>query len=1569
MKKFLSAILAVLMTVTVFSFTASVSAQDSNVVFKFNFGEKFSEIVDKKTSATCTKNDESQGEKALKVVPNINCTDTKTVNLDCWSLNYTAKQLSEANYVTVRYKYTAPAGVKNAGKFGIAIAASGGALPKFSNFESQLPTVQNNWAYALFDLAPIKDIISTEEGKKMTQMHIKPYGGTELSQLSHDEIFYISEIAFLKEKPEINNPGDGTATAPTAKPDAPATQTPAAPSTGAPAVDASGVVFSFNYSDKNNGIVDHHDDAAVLTKGDESQGEKALKVVPNPEATSTKVLPLECYSLTYTPEQLEKANYVTVRYKYTAPAGVKNAQNMTIGIAATGGAVSKYSSFTAVNETVQNNWAYALFDITSLKDTIVKEDGKKFQQLHINPFGGAQLASLSRDEIFYISEIAFHATKPAVSNPGDGTATAPTTPATPSAPAEDIPEVVFSFNYSDKNNGIVNHKDTATVTKGDESQGEKALKVVPNNDATGDKNVHLDCYSLAYPGTDLAKVKFVSVRYKYVAPEGVQSGESMKINLLTNGKALTGSVSASSPIVTNQWAEAIFDVSKVPIVANPDGTFKQFHLTPFEGATIGSFHEGEVMYISDIKFLSKNPDKNATYEVSFVRGNPDADGVTPDPTRVKDGEEYTLPESPFTLRGGEFTGWKSSYDNKVYPAGTKIKAVDTAVIYTAQFVITEDLSDDSKSLVFSSFANGIVDHKDYAYVENTTFDGKDVVKLTLNKNYEKQSTGIHLDGWSYGSAGIDLAKYKYLVISYYFEGKLPKPAPFKANYMKGKILTKAYGNQSYETIVSDRWAYAIIDLSNVESVFVEGLDNYNLTQMHISVYDGLSLADLTGDEVMYISQLTFFKEKPDIIEHHAYMKGYEGGLFKPQGNMTRAEACTIVARLAAGSDDLVPTDKTTAFTDVPATAWYHKYVAYVESLGYLKSYSGAFLPDQAITRAEFVELVYNMGLLKDAGKNGVFTDVAADHPRAAVIAAAGKAGLVNGYDNGDGTFCFKPDNTITRAEVVKVVNNAYGRSITYEQLSRDVRYSFFDVPDDFWAYADICEATLDHVKTGDGWAYAITPPASLIAGNREIDFAAGEAYLKEVDKLAEEKKQAILNSKTEVTVTGTSYYVDATNGNDDNDGKTPETAWKTVDRVNKATLKRGDGVFFKRGDIYRTRMQTKGGVTYSAYGEGEKPRFYGSPENGADASKWTLMEGTTNIWVYATEMVDVGAIILDGKEAALKEIPDLIGGEHYVRKKKDVVFDIKTELNEDLEFYCAIKSKNMGTDKGKIYFRCDKGNPGTIYKDIEFNTKNNVIGVGGEDITFDNICVMYGGSHGIGSGTTKNLTVQNCTFGWIGGAIQHYNDNGTVTRFGNGVEIYGGCDGYVIDNCYVYQCYDAGITHQYGNGTNNNSMYNITYSNNLIEDCIYSIEYFNGDAVGGTAIRDGKNYKVIGNILRRAGYGFGNQRPDGNASSHLKGWTSRNEYEKGSYIIENNIFDRGMWSLVQTQATYDAWCPLYDNNTFIQWIDGPIGFNRGGVKMNFDSLADITLKLDLGDKNAKVYWLPASYKHQGFLSR
>lgn len=89
------------------------------------------------------------------------------------------------------------------------------------------------------------------------------------------------------------------------------------------------------------------------------------------------------------------------------------------------------------------------------------------------------------------------------------------------------------------------------------------------------------------------------------------------------------------------------------------------------------------------------------------------------------------------------------------------------------------------------------------------------------------------------------------------------------------------------------------------------------------------------------------------------------------------------------------------------------------------------------------------------------------------------------------------------------------------------------------------------------------------------------------------QKRAILNSPTSVVVKGVRYYV-STNGNDSNNGLTPETAWATLAKVNAAnddgTLHAGDGVFFQRGGLWRGGLRCAFGVTYSAYGTGEKPK-------------------------------------------------------------------------------------------------------------------------------------------------------------------------------------------------------------------------------------------------------------------------------------------------------------------------------------------------------------------------------------------
>lgn len=77
--------------------------------------------------------------------------------------------------------------------------------------------------------------------------------------------------------------------------------------------------------------------------------------------------------------------------------------------------------------------------------------------------------------------------------------------------------------------------------------------------------------------------------------------------------------------------------------------------------------------------------------------------------------------------------------------------------------------------------------------------------------------------------------------------------------------------------------------------------------------------------------------------------------------------------------------------------------------------------------------------------------------------------------------------------------------------------------------------------------------------------------------------------------TGAAYYIDAVNGNDANDGTSPDRAWKSAERVNEHIFSPGDSLLIKRGQTHNGNFIPKGSgsenspVTVSAYGEGNAP--------------------------------------------------------------------------------------------------------------------------------------------------------------------------------------------------------------------------------------------------------------------------------------------------------------------------------------------------------------------------------------------
>lgn len=116
-------------------------------------------------------------------------------------------------------------------------------------------------------------------------------------------------------------------------------------------------------------------------------------------------------------------------------------------------------------------------------------------------------------------------------------------------------------------------------------------------------------------------------------------------------------------------------------------------------------------------------------------------------------------------------------------------------------------------------------------------------------------------------------------------------------------------------------------------------------------------------------------------------------------------------------------------------------------------------PERSITRAEFTAIAMRFAKLPTGGEN-IFSDVTESDWFYDVVVGSIQYGWINGYS--DGTF--RPNATITRAEVTAITNRMLGRSAdtAYVDGHVDELRLFPDVEKSHWAYYPIVEATNAH---------------------------------------------------------------------------------------------------------------------------------------------------------------------------------------------------------------------------------------------------------------------------------------------------------------------------------------------------------------------------------------------------------------------------------------------------------------------------------------------------------------------------
>ncbi len=451
------------------------------------------------------------------------------------------------------------------------------------------------------------------------------------------------------------------------------------------------------------------------------------------------------------------------------------------------------------------------------------------------------------------------------------------------------------------------------------------------------------------------------------------------------------------------------------------------------------------------------------------------------------------------------------------------------------------------------------------------------------------------------------------------------------------------------------------------------------------------------------------------------------------------------------------------------------------------------------------------------------------------------------------------------------------------------------------------------------------------------DIESDDPDVLEVNKKADAMLKKIEDYPDNVSVTGKTYYL-SNEGDDKNDGLTPDTARKTYAAV-KMTLQAGDAVLFRRGDIFRGQINLVSGVTYAAYGEGVKPRLYGS------------YDGLEKEWV-ATEEEDI------------YEYTGITG--NY----SNIIFNNGEFIGRPVHTRGRLKARPLNVFLGsRLTIYSPDGNPGEIFNNIEIVDGYCLMtGSGGElkDVKLQNLCLMYTGVHFLGTlGPVYNMEVEGCIMGYCGGRDLHIPN---TVSLGNAIEFWSVAVDVNIHDNYIFQSYDAALTHQGPTNVKNGdpqlgatNYTNIHYENNLLEYNTYDIEAFSCRSVktqqnspNGTFTYN--DVYVRGNICRYTGWGWGSlDRPDKNVYANFK-YDATGENETNVHIkplyIENNIFDRSRKRVLGISSPeWNKANMILNNNLFLE-------NNRvnvfGGKTLNEDYMSEIDKHFTAKDNTFKI---------------
>lgn len=419
--------------------------------------------------------------------------------------------------------------------------------------------------------------------------------------------------------------------------------------------------------------------------------------------------------------------------------------------------------------------------------------------------------------------------------------------------------------------------------------------------------------------------------------------------------------------------------------------------------------------------------------------------------------------------------------------------------YTVSAKVNDDPVQLENNMLEGTIAAGVEtkivfnNHKSYVYPPNPPIMDEITVEITGN------SDSVVYDGTEHSVKGytVKISDPRYTEADFTFTGKAEasgvnagtyemglKAEQFKntnARFTNVKFVIKADGvltitpkeltitagsktEYGPNPVTCNEWTVSGLAAGDkVESVKITGIQSVPGSSPNVpsdAVIKNAKGEDVTKNyAIKYVNGTLTMLEVLNKEDHFNYIIGTPEGLSLPTANVTRAEVATIFFRLMTDDARAKFDSLDNSFSDVAKGKWYNRAISTLANAGIIKGDpAGTYRPGDPITRAEMAAIIARFGDFKEGGKT--FNDISG-HWAQKYIELAASNGWING--NPDGTF--KPNNNITRAETVAMINRVLDRQTkdVSDLLPVSQMTNWSDNMDTAkWYYRDMQEATNNH---------------------------------------------------------------------------------------------------------------------------------------------------------------------------------------------------------------------------------------------------------------------------------------------------------------------------------------------------------------------------------------------------------------------------------------------------------------------------------------------------------------------------